>query len=155
MKRLSAAVALVAFLGLLGPAGARSEKGNAGGPPKLDVAQSCREAQSIGGDDQKLAYKGCMQDEKDAQEQLARKWSQFKAEDRRNCVEQGISPMPSYVEILTCIEMYNNGAMTFENPALDTHSLGSPPAAAPTPAPASEAPTATPPPPPADGGVRF
>lgn len=84
--------------------------------PKLDVAQSCREAQAIAGEDNGLTYKGCMQDETDAQKQLAQKWSKFKAEDRRNCLGQGVAPLPSYVEILTCLEMYDQ-ASTLYRPA--------------------------------------
>jgi hypothetical protein len=131
MRTLLAAVVLLVLVGVIGAASARTD----GGVPKLDVAQSCREAQAIGGDDKNLAYKGCMQDEKDALDQLAQKWSHFKAEDRRNCIEQGASPMPSYVEILTCLEMFD-GASTFNRPA---------PAALPAPVapPNATAPAAT------------
>jgi hypothetical protein len=152
MRSLSAKVislALVSFAlpGLLGRAAARTD----GGVPKLDVAQSCRQAQTIGGDDKNLAYKGCMQDEKDAQDQLTQRWSRYKAEDRRNCIEQGAAPMPSYVEILTCIEMYD-GSSTFNRPVTDSGSLGASPAPAASPLPAPPDATG-----PADsgGGLKF
>ncbi len=140
MRALSAAIVSIALIGQIETASARSDSG----VPKLDVARSCRQAQSIGGDDKNLAYKGCMQDEKDAQDKLAEKWSHFKAEDRRNCLEQGASPMPSYVEILTCLEMYD-GPGSFNGPA---------PAALPTPvAPPSSSPNATAPA--ETGGAKF
>lgn len=145
---VSFALVSIGLLGLLGPASAaRTDSG----VPKLDVSQSCREAQTIGGDDKNLAYKGCMQDEKDAQDQLTQRWSRFKPEDRRNCVEQGASPMPSYVEILTCIEMYDGGS-TFNAPASGSGSLRESPAPAVSPLP--PLPNATTPPENGDG-VKF
>ncbi|VFU07421.1 conserved exported hypothetical protein [Methylocella tundrae] len=106
MKRLFAALALCSLLAPISRAAPV-------GVPKLDVEKSCREAQAFGfggGQDDKLAYKGCMQDENDALAQLKKNWSRYKPENRANCVAQGISPMPSYVEILTCIEMYDDAS---------------------------------------------
>ncbi len=73
--------------------------------PVFDIAHSCLEARAFIGNDQNLAYKGCVKDENDARAELARKWTHFKPGDRRDCVAQGAAPMPSYVEILTCLEM--------------------------------------------------
>ncbi len=100
MKRLLAALALALLSAFVSQASADNV-------PKLDVARSCREAQTFSGEDNKLAYKGCMQDENEAYAQLRKNWSHYKPENRSNCIAQGISPMPSYVEILTCIEMYD------------------------------------------------
>jgi hypothetical protein len=140
MRSQWGAVASLAVLSVVGVAFARPD----GGVPKLDVSQSCRQAQAIGGDDKNLAYKGCMQDEKDAQDTLAQKWSRFKAEDRRNCIEQGASPMPSYVEILTCLEMFD-GSATFNAPPLTgTRSFGGAPAPAASPSPVAPPPGVNP-----------
>ena len=46
-----------------------------------------------------------MKDESDARAEIVRKWTDFNLEDRRDCVAQGAEPIPSYVEILTCLEM--------------------------------------------------
>jgi hypothetical protein len=46
-----------------------------------------------------------MKDENDARAELARKWAHFKPGDRKDCVAQGAAPVPSYVELLTCLEM--------------------------------------------------
>lgn len=106
MNRLCAPLAVLTLLAAVCQAEAVG-----GGVPKLDVQQSCKEAQEFGGDDNRLAYKGCMQDENDAFKQLQQNWTRFKPENRSNCLAQGISPMPSYVEILTCIEMYDSAGM--------------------------------------------
>ena len=75
------------------------------GVPRFDVARSCEAARAYTGDDKNLAYRGCMKDESDARAELARKWAHFKPGDRKDCVAQGAAPMPSYVEILTCLKM--------------------------------------------------
>jgi hypothetical protein len=73
--------------------------------PHFDVARSCMEARAYTGDDKNLAYRGCLKDENDARAELARKWAHFASGDRKDCVAQGAVPVPSYVELLTCLEM--------------------------------------------------
>ncbi|MGH6836875.1 MAG: hypothetical protein ACREC9_15370 [Methylocella sp.] len=75
------------------------------GVPRFAVVRTCQEAQAYTGDDKNLAYRGCMKDENDARAELARKWAHFKPGDRKDCVAQGATPVPSYVELLTCLEM--------------------------------------------------
>ena len=75
------------------------------GVPRFDVARSCQEARAYTGNDKDLAYRGCMKDENDARAQLVQKWTHFKLGDRSDCVAQGAAPVPSYVELLTCLEM--------------------------------------------------
>ena len=75
------------------------------GVPRFDVARSCQEARAYTGDDKNLAYRSCMKDENDARAQLLQKWAHFKPGDRKDCVAQGAAPVPSYVELLTCLEM--------------------------------------------------
>ncbi|WP_395665175.1 hypothetical protein [Methylocella sp.] len=83
-------------------------------PPNFDVGVTCRAAAKLGGGvDASLAYKGCMQDENVAATTLRRNWSRYAQKNRDTCLAQGLSPMPSYVEILTCIEMYDEaGALS-------------------------------------------
>lgn len=97
------------------PAGARSRRtpdSPYGGVPNLDVKTSCSDAQkfSSGSGDKDTAYKGCMQDEMSAKGELAKRWSSFKGKDKQDCVEQSRNPSPSYVEVLTCLEM-DSGSM--------------------------------------------
>lgn len=130
MKRVSVPLSLVSLLVLISAA----QAAGGGGVPKLDVAHSCREAQAFAGDNNKLAYQGCMQDENDALKTLQQNWSRFKPENRSTCLAQGLAPMPSYVEILTCIEMYDGAGML--RPAQSQPPAVSPAPAAPTtPAP--------------------
>ena len=75
------------------------------GVPRFDISRSCEEARAYTGDDKNLAYRDCMKDENDARAELARKWAHFKPGDRKDCVAQGAAPLPSYVELLTCLEM--------------------------------------------------
>lgn len=96
-------VSLIIFLSLLiAPAAARPRSESV---PKLDVERSCRDAKTYGMNDPEQTYKNCMLDEREAEKQLWQKWSHFKAATKRNCIAAGAAPSPSYVELLTCIEM--------------------------------------------------
>jgi hypothetical protein len=102
--------------------------------PKLDVAESCREAQAIAGADKELTYQGCMHDERTAEARLVQRWTKFKAVDRQNCLTQGRAPLPSYVEILTCLEMYDDASTLYragsgvEVPPVEATATPAPPA---------------------------
>ena len=106
-KVLSLILAAALATAVSGPADARPRRASdGGGVPNLDVKGSCRDAQKFSsGDDKNLAYKGCMQDETNAKTELSKRWSSFRAKDRSDCVEQSRAPSPSYVEVLTCLEM--------------------------------------------------
>ncbi|MGH6856704.1 MAG: hypothetical protein ACRECP_03425 [Methylocella sp.] len=100
MQGIVAGLIWMAFLVLPDMASAEQD-----GVPRFAVARSCQEAQAYTGDDKNLAYRGCLKDENDARAELARKWAHFKLGDRKDCVAQGARPVPSYVELLTCLEM--------------------------------------------------
>jgi hypothetical protein len=107
--------------------------------PVFDVARSCLEARAYVGANKNLAYQGCIKDERDARAELVQKWPHFKAGDRRDCVAQGANPMPSYVEILTCLEMsdeasalYNPDGTARANPVRPAQGLTVPNLPAPT-----------------------
>jgi hypothetical protein len=137
MKPLWAPLAMITLVASISAAAAVDS-----GVPKLDVQQSCREAQTFSGTDNKLAYKGCMQDENDALKRLQQNWSHYKPENRSTCLSQGHTPMPSYVEILTCIEMYDSAGQLYKGSAAGQMDQGVP-SMSPVPAPAAT--------PPADG----
>ena len=122
------------------------------GVPHFNIERTCREARTYAGADKEVAYKGCLKDEADAREQLAQKWTRFQQVDRRDCVMQGAAPMPSYVELLTCLEM------SAEVEALDAlqsvRSKKTPPSAQQTsPGPAETTPPGGMPAPPAENGA--
>jgi hypothetical protein len=75
--------------------------------PQFDIDVGCRTAYAAdvevfgqGGG------QGCKKDEQNALKQLNKEWAQFSASDRRLC-QQLASEMdePSYMELLTCLEM--------------------------------------------------
>ncbi|HUB63050.1 MAG TPA: hypothetical protein VL996_01130 [Methylocella sp.] len=128
MQRAAAGLIGIALLILPVLAEAKSDT-----VPVLNIKPSCLEARSFIGNDQNLAYQSCMKDESEARAELAKKWAHFKLEDRRDCVAQGATPMPSYVEILTCLEMseeasalYNPNGTARAKPKSPSQGLSSP-----------------------------
>jgi hypothetical protein len=76
-----------------------------------------------------------MDEENNARKQLQNVWGRARLADRTICGDLAGLASPSYVELLTCLEMYNENLLT---PA----STGAPaPSAAPSPSPASTNPT--------------
>ena len=69
--------------------------------PKFDIARSC----SCEGSPKDVVAK-CVEDEVAARAELQPLWIQSSAADRASCVrETTIDGSPSYVELLTCLEM--------------------------------------------------
>jgi uncharacterized protein CbrC (UPF0167 family) len=90
--------------------GTQSVIAHADGPPKLNVVPSCTAAASyaglVGRDET-----ACVSDENDALDALNKNWSQYSSSDKSDCVgtvETG-GP-PSYVELLSCLEMMKDVA---------------------------------------------
>ena len=83
--------------------------------PVLDVEKSCRAAQDYGTTDPKETFRNCMLDEKEARQQLNQKWSKFKLSSRRGCIPP--HPIPSYVEMLTCLEMDQDSLLPYQGGA--------------------------------------
>ncbi len=130
------------FLGLLVPALVGHAAYAVNQVPVLDIERTCRAAQDYGMNDPKETYRNCMLDEKEARTQLGQKWSKFKATSRRGCVPP--HPIPSYVEMLTCLEMDQNTLVPYQGgggavgaPSSYTHDSAQPrPAMSPGPRPA-------------------
>jgi hypothetical protein len=69
--------------------------------PKFDIAKEC---QAEGG--AKDMQERCATDERQARDQLEKEWSQFGASDKAQCNQETTADgSPSYVEMLTCLEM--------------------------------------------------
>jgi hypothetical protein len=77
-----------------------SPPARAQGVPTFDVRPSCR-----GGSDGRAALESCLRSEADARRRLTETWSQYTPASRRECVGEVTRESPSYVEILTCLEM--------------------------------------------------
>jgi hypothetical protein len=82
----------------------------AGGPPELDVRPSCRAADRVsfaaGADKPRSDMKACLDDESTAKDALFKAWPTFSAIHRTQCVGMNrTGGPPSYVELLTCLEV--------------------------------------------------
>lgn len=73
--------------------------------PNLNIEQTCRAAASADST-QKVQTGSCLSSERDARASLERRWSEFSAAFKQRCTaEVSIGGSPSYVELLTCIEL--------------------------------------------------
>jgi hypothetical protein len=82
----------------------------AGGPPELDVHQSCRASDRVslaaGADKPRSDMQACLDDESTAKVTLLKAWPQFSSVDQAQCVGMNrTGGPPSYVELLTCLEV--------------------------------------------------
>jgi hypothetical protein len=77
--------------------------------PKFDIARGCHldstQAFDLNtGKDETI--KKCVADEQGAMAVLSTQWSQFREADRRQCIEEAdIGGPPSYVDLLTCLQL--------------------------------------------------
>ena len=79
----------------------------ADGVPKFDIARSCKlDVAATAGLAIDQSIKSCMNDEQKAKRQLASQWSKFPAAGRASCTsEESIGDTPSYVSLLTCLQL--------------------------------------------------
>ncbi len=75
--------------------------------PKFDIARSCKlDAAATTGLSVEQPIKNCMNDEQQALQQLGSQWSKFSASSRANCsANESVGGTPSYVSLLTCLQM--------------------------------------------------
>jgi hypothetical protein len=82
-------------------------------PPELNVDQSCHAAATTGvrSGTPQLDDSACKRDESTARSKLNDEWSQFSSNDRETCVRLSThGGGPSYVELLTCLELAKQAA---------------------------------------------
>ena len=73
--------------------------------PKFDVERTCRPA-AIAGVLPGRDSSACQRDENEARSKLEQDWTQYTAGQRSQCAGfAGLDRAPSYVELLTCLEM--------------------------------------------------
>ena len=73
--------------------------------PQLNYETSCRSsaARAISSD---RTAEACLRDERQARAKLEQTWSQFSAGEQERCVRlTHLGGQPSYVELLTCLEI--------------------------------------------------
>ncbi|HEV2564386.1 MAG TPA: hypothetical protein VGU19_04815 [Microvirga sp.] len=78
--------------------------------PRLDIEGTCKaERPLVAGDPN--PYENCMRDETDAERELKAMWGSAAAAHRETCAgEAQIGGSPSYVDMLTCLEMAQGSA---------------------------------------------
>ena len=95
MRRLTLALALAAF-----PASAALADA-----PTLNVQATCRATPAVNLD-QQATYDNCMRSENAARDRLNKTWGKMRADWRSTCLKTTtLGGIPSYVELLTCVEM--------------------------------------------------
>jgi hypothetical protein len=79
------------------------------GPPNFDMARTCKlDLTAASGLSAGPQDKSCVRDEWNARQQLQRQWLKFPATARANCASlESIGGTPSYVSLLTCLQMSN------------------------------------------------
>jgi hypothetical protein len=77
--------------------------------PTLDIVPGCRATV----DAAQMSEEGCVRDENAARDDLAKVWSQFAAQDKVSCVDQTRTYNPSYVELLTCLELLRDARIPY------------------------------------------
>lgn len=79
----------------------------ADGMPNYDIVRSCKlDAAASAGLSVDQSIKSCVNDEQGARKQLAGQWSKFPAASRASCASlENIGGTPSYVSLLTCLQM--------------------------------------------------
>jgi hypothetical protein len=75
--------------------------------PVFDVSRSCKlDVAATTGLSVEQSLKNCVNDENRAKQQLVSQWSKFSASSRSQCLPlESIGGTPSYVSLLTCLQM--------------------------------------------------
>lgn len=76
------------------------------GPPELDIPATCRSAGSAGTTTEIQSRDGCLRSEREARDEVKRRWGEFSAEAKSQCAKQAeLGGSPGYVEFVTCLEL--------------------------------------------------
>jgi hypothetical protein len=74
--------------------------------PHINVEKSCTDSASVtGGVSFQNDMNSCVTDEQDARSLLQKQWAQYAASDKNECMRASSDYLPSYVELLTCLEL--------------------------------------------------
>ncbi|KMO44543.1 hypothetical protein VQ03_02565 [Methylobacterium tarhaniae] len=99
MRGARRALPVLIGLALCGPAAAQDVDF-----PTFTPRAACGLERGAGADP--ASYRGCLSDERAARRTLRRSWARFPIEDRRSCRQESeIGGMPSYVGLLTCLQL--------------------------------------------------
>lgn len=76
-------------------------------PPKLDIESTCKSAQRAQASiSDNASLEGCLRSERGAHDDLKKNWGKFPGAAKTQCSQQFTAGgSPSYVELLTCLEL--------------------------------------------------
>ena len=79
----------------------------ADGVPAFDISRSCKlDTAATGGLSVDQSLKNCVDDEDRARQELVSQWPKFSDSSKAECLPlEGIGGDPSYVSLLTCLQM--------------------------------------------------
>ena len=91
--------------------------------PTLDVSRTCKPlAPDVG-----IDMDRCLRTERQTRDQLAKEWSGYPAADRSLCTATAtMAGMPSYVALITCLEMRRDAAKLPSDREFTTRPSGMP-----------------------------
>ncbi|MEJ2375100.1 MAG: hypothetical protein P8Y53_21855 [Pseudolabrys sp.] len=79
---------------------------NVGEAPKLNIEPGCRAAAEALKGQGSRDPNACLRDERQARETLEKQWHRFSVAERTRCVQlTTLGGLPSYVELLTCLQI--------------------------------------------------
>jgi hypothetical protein len=73
--------------------------------PNIDAKKTCRNSATVTGTLTQGDIDTCIADEQGAHDQLVKEWTQFSGSVKGQCVQASTAYLPSYIEMLTCLEM--------------------------------------------------
>jgi hypothetical protein len=73
--------------------------------PNIDVKKTCRSSATVTGTLTQSDINACIEDEQSAHDQLVKEWTQFSGTVKGQCVQASNAYLPSYIEMLTCLEL--------------------------------------------------
>ena len=89
----------------------RNRRAQAGSVPIIDARKGCLASQeavgSIFGPNNASGVDSCLRQEQEARQQIINNWTTYPVSDRQRCIDTTVYN-PSYVEWITCLEMYRD-----------------------------------------------
>lgn len=73
--------------------------------PNIDLKKTCSDAATVSGASTQDDINSCLTDERHAHDELVKQWAQYPGTAKGRCVRASSDYLPSYVELLTCVEM--------------------------------------------------
>lgn len=95
--------------------------------PKLAIAASCKTATSDTGNKSvagEQTYDSCMKDENDAADEVSKIWANYSPPTQNRCRGEAAGELPSYVDLLVCLQVASDTGGAVVAPAKVTKLKG-------------------------------